>query len=128
MRRNYLRMLLKLLREKKLLEKYKGKFKVVPEASLNKLGEVVLEKRVKKYVTDTGKVIWVVVGKERDYYVKPNEYCTCRDFFLNVVIRKKRKWCYHMLAVEVAIDLGFFEEIKLSEDELLAVAEEWMKV
>ncbi len=59
------------------------------------------ERRVKKY-----KDFFVVVGREE--YVVDEEFCTCRDFQINL---KGKKPCSHMIAVEIAKNLGIYDEI-----------------
>jgi len=61
--------------------------------------EALKENRVKKYVfKPSGRTVWIVVGKERDYLVMPEaEFCSCDDFYFRV-IDKKIHLCYHLIA------------------------------
>ena len=49
--------------------------------------ETLKEGRVKKYVfKPSGRVVWIVVGKERDYLLLPEaEFCTCDDFYFRAL-------------------------------------------
>lgn len=77
----------------------------------------ITEKRVIKYIFEpSNKQIWIVSGKNRDYLVISDFYCSCDDFYLNVVIRKKNKVCYHILAKRLAEALDLYTSSTLSDD------------
>jgi predicted nucleic acid-binding Zn finger protein len=57
------------------------------------------ENRIKKY-----RDFYVVVGSSNEYIVD-EDFCTCQDF----VFRGGR--CWHILAVEIAEQVGVYEEI-----------------
>lgn len=82
--------------------------------------------RVKKYVFEpSGRVLWVVVGRNRDYLVLPlAKYCACDDFFYRV-LGQERKRCYHLLAVALAQRQGSYEEIEERDDLYLKFISEW---
>jgi len=91
--------------------------------------EAVKEGKVKKYVFHPSfKIYWVVVGRSRDYLVLPGRYCTCDDFFINVVTRSKVKSCYHLIAQEVAQREGQFEVFEVEDDEGERLLDEWLEV
>ncbi|MEM2911583.1 MAG: hypothetical protein QW146_03675 [Candidatus Bathyarchaeia archaeon] len=90
--------------------------------------EALKENRVKKYIfKPSGKVVWIVVGKERDYLIMPNaEFCTCDDFYFRVLDREVHL-CYHLIAQKIAKNLGWYETIE-SHDELYeSLMIEWKK-
>jgi len=90
--------------------------------------EAIKENRVKKYIfKPSGKVVWIVVGKERDYLIMPNaEFCTCDDFYFRVLDREVHL-CYHLIAQKIAKILGWYETIE-SHDELYeSLMNEWRK-
>ncbi|MEM1538506.1 MAG: hypothetical protein QXK12_02555 [Candidatus Nezhaarchaeales archaeon] len=81
---------------------------------------------VKKYLlTPSGRFFWVVVGKERDYWVLPGFFCTCDDFYVNVVTRARSKYCYHLLAQALAEALLKYEVFNVSDEEGEALIAEW---
>jgi predicted nucleic acid-binding Zn finger protein len=86
------------------------------------------ENRVKKYVfKSSGKVVWIVVGRERDYLLMPEaEFCTCDDFYFRVLDRKVHL-CYHLIAQKVARNLGWFETINENDDLYDSLMAEWKK-
>ncbi|HDN74245.1 MAG TPA: hypothetical protein ENG16_04395, partial [Archaeoglobus sp.] len=69
----------------------------------------ITERKVTKYIfKPSNKQIWVVSGKNRDYLIISDFYCSCDDFYINVVIRKKSKFCYHVLAKRLAEALNLY--------------------
>ncbi|MHA1300689.1 MAG: hypothetical protein ACTSO9_14825, partial [Candidatus Helarchaeota archaeon] len=58
------------------------------------------ERAVNKYIfKPSGQIVWIVVGKTREYLISLNDkYCPCDDFYVNVVLKKKSDICYHILA------------------------------
>jgi len=93
-----------------------------------KASKAVSEGRVKKYVfKQSGRAYWIVVGRRRDYLVLPGRFCTCDDFFINVVARSKVKSCYHLLAQEMAERQGRYEVYEVDDDEGERLLDEWLE-
>ena len=90
--------------------------------------ETLKDNRVKKYVfKPSGKVIWIVVGKERDYLIMPEaEFCTCDDFYFRVLDRKVHL-CYHLIAQKLAKALDWFEKIEEHDELRDSLMNEWKK-
>jgi predicted nucleic acid-binding Zn finger protein len=87
------------------------------------------EDRVKKYVfRPSGRVVWVVVGRDREYLIyHVVGYCSCDDFYFSV-IDGKVSLCHHLIARKLAEVLGRFEVVE-QEDELYSShLEEWTSV
>ncbi len=83
---------------------------------------------VKKYIfSPSGKTIWIVVGREKEYFVMPGFYCQCDDFYINVVIRKRSKMCYHLFAQALAERLGTFELYNVPDSDFIRLNNEWKK-
>jgi len=84
--------------------------------------------RVKKYFFKPGcKVVWVVIGREREYLVIPEaDFCTCDDFYYRV-LDKKIHFCYHLIAQKIAQNLGWYETIEESTDLYASLMNEWKK-
>ncbi|MDH5815968.1 MAG: hypothetical protein QE164_04195 [Candidatus Nezhaarchaeota archaeon] len=96
---------------------------------LKKALETVNKGRVKKYIfRPSGRVIWIVVGKGRDYWVIPKLYCSCDDFYINVISRRKSPLCYHLLAQALAEKTGNYEVFNVSDEEGEKLEEEWRKI
>jgi predicted nucleic acid-binding Zn finger protein len=71
------------------------------------------ESRIKKYVfKPSNRIVWIVVGKHRDYLVMPIiYYCSCDDFYYQF---DRGHVCYHIIAQKLAEATGRFD---LFEDE-----------
>jgi predicted nucleic acid-binding Zn finger protein len=90
--------------------------------------EALKENRVKKYVfKPSGKTIWIVVGKERDYLIIPQaEFCTCDDFYFRVLDRQVHL-CYHLIAQKIANALDWYEPIEERDELHDSLMAEWKK-
>ncbi len=91
--------------------------------------EALKENRVKKYTfRPSGKVVWVVVGKERDYLIMPDaEFCSCDDFYFRVLDRKVHL-CYHLIAQKIASILDWYEKIDEHDELYEPLMREWKKL
>ena len=90
--------------------------------------DAVKEGRVKKYIfKPSGRVVWIVVGRERDYLIMPDaEFCPCDDFYFRV-LDKKVHMCYHLLTQKIAQNLGWFELFEENDDCYDMLMNEWKK-
>lgn len=88
--------------------------------------EALKENRVKKYVfKPSGRVVWIVVGKERDYLIMPEaEFCSCDDFYFRVLDREVHL-CYHLIAQKIANILDWYELIEEHDELYESLMEEW---
>jgi len=86
------------------------------------------ENRVKKYVfKPSGKTVWIVIGRERDYLIMPEaEFCMCDDFYFRVLDRKIHL-CYHLIAQKIACNLGWYETLEESDRLYESLMNEWKK-
>jgi predicted nucleic acid-binding Zn finger protein len=86
------------------------------------------ENRVKKYVfKPSGKTVWIVIGRERDYLIMPEaEFCTCDDFYFRVLDRKIHL-CYHLIAQKIARNLGWYETLEETDELYKTLMNEWKK-
>jgi predicted nucleic acid-binding Zn finger protein len=94
-----------------------------------KAWEAVQEERVKKYVfSPSGRTVWIVVGREREYQIMPAAaFCSCDDFYFRVMDREANI-CYHLIAQKLAEALELYDKIE-EEDRLYdCLMEEWKKV
>jgi len=86
------------------------------------------EGRVKKYTfKPSGRVVWIVVGRERDYLIMPEaEFCTCDDFYFRV-LDKKIHMCYHLLTQKIAQNLCWFDSVDAEDENYDMLMNEWKK-
>ena len=90
--------------------------------------EALKENRVKKYVfKPSGRIVWIVIGRERDYLIMPEaEFCTCDDFYFRV-LDKKIHLCYHLISQKIARNLGWYETLKETDKLYKTLMTEWKK-
>ncbi len=90
--------------------------------------EALKEDRVKKYVfKPSGRTVWIVVGRERDYLIMPEaEFCTCDDFYFRV-LDKEVHLCYHLIAQKIARNLVWYETIEEGDELYETLMNEWKK-
>jgi predicted nucleic acid-binding Zn finger protein len=94
-----------------------------------KAWEAVQEDRVKKYIfSPSGRIVWIVVGREREYQIMPAAgFCSCDDFYFRVMDRETNI-CYHLIAQKLADALTRYDKIT-EEDRLYdCLMDEWKKV
>jgi predicted nucleic acid-binding Zn finger protein len=98
-------------------------------ARFTKAWEALKEERVKKYVfSPSGRVVWIVVGREREYQIMPAAgFCSCDDFYFRVMDREVHI-CYHLIAQKIADALGWFDKIEEDDESYDFLMEEWKKV
>jgi predicted nucleic acid-binding Zn finger protein len=87
------------------------------------------ENRVKKYVfKPSGRTVWIVIGRERDYLIMPEaEFCMCDDFYFRV-LDKKIHLCYHLIAQKIARNLGWYETLEENDKLYESLMSEWKKL
>jgi predicted nucleic acid-binding Zn finger protein len=95
----------------------------------NRAWETLKDGKVKKYAfRPSGRVVWVVVGRDREYLIYPVVgYCSCDDFYFNV-IDGKIPLCHHLIARKLAEVLGRFEVVEQGDDFYGLHLKEWTSV
>lgn len=90
--------------------------------------EALKENRVKKYAfKPSGRIVWIVVGKERDYLIMPEaEFCSCDDYYFRVMDREAHL-CYHLMAQKIANILSWYENIEEHDGLYDSLMNEWKK-
>ena len=91
--------------------------------------EAVEDSRVKRYVfKPSDRVVWIVVGRKRDYLVLPAAgYCSCDDFYYSVM-EGKAFLCYHLIGQKIAEALERFDRIEEDDDLYEVLMKEWKEV
>ena len=107
---------------------YYAFFRVLGER-FKKAWNAFLSRRVKKYVfSPSGEVLWVVVGRERDYLILPTAgFCSCDDFFYRVMAESS-SLCYHLVAQRLAKALNLYDTVEECDDFYHVLMKEWKKV
>ena len=90
--------------------------------------EALKENRVKKYAfKPSGRTVWIVVGKKRDYLIMAQaEFCMCDDFYFRVLDREVHL-CYHLIAQKIANALTWYESIEEHDELYDTLMNEWKK-
>ncbi|MFX1380041.1 MAG: hypothetical protein ACFFA4_13205 [Promethearchaeota archaeon] len=89
---------------------------IFPDKSTNVLD--VLKRGVIRYTyKPSNRIVWAAKGENQEHLIYPRLYCSCQDFYKNVVIKKKRQFCKHILAQIISEALNKFEQISLEDDE-----------
>ncbi len=91
---------------------------------VNKALEALKESRVKKYVFQpSNRIVWIVVGRERDYLVMPSvDFCSCDDFYYQF---DQGHLCYHIIAQKLAEALGQYDQYQDTDDFYNILIKEW---
>jgi predicted nucleic acid-binding Zn finger protein len=90
----------------------------------NKALEALNEGRIKKYIFQpSGRVVWIVVGKNRDYLVMPEiDYCSCYDFYFQF---DSGHVCYHIIAQKLAEAIDMFDKFEDDDKLFNILIQEW---
>jgi predicted nucleic acid-binding Zn finger protein len=82
------------------------------------------DSRIKRYVFQpSGRIVWIVVGKERDYLVMPViDYCSCDDFYYQF---DHGHICYHIIAQKLAESTGRFDQFEDDDAFFDILIREW---
>ena len=76
------------------------------------------KKGIKKIVfMPSNRVLWTVTGRSKTHILYGNNFCSCTDFYMSVVIKKKERYCYHQIALIIAMNQDLFEIEYHSDDE-----------
>jgi len=88
--------------------------------------ELLRENRVKRYTFQpSGRVVWIVVGREGDHLVYPDAgYCGCNDFYFSVM-KGEALVCQHLIAQRLADRLDWFDDVEEGDDLFDVLMEEW---
>lgn len=77
-----------------------------------------IEKGISKYVyKPSNRVIWIAMGENSEHIIYPKVYCSCQDFYKNVVIKRKRDYCKHLLAQVICEALNDYKTLELNDVE-----------
>ena len=112
-----------------ITDKHRNQLSEALGSRFTKAWGTINEKRVKKYIfSPSGRIVWIVVGREREYQIMPAAgFCSCDDFYFRVMDREANI-CYHLIAQKIAEALEDCDKIE-EEDRLYeCLMEEWKKV
>ena len=86
------------------------------------------KRKVKKYVfKPSNRVVWIVVGKIRDYLILPKaEFCTCDDFYFRIM-DKQAHLCYHLIAQKLAECMNIYDIYEEDDSLYETLMNDWTK-
>lgn len=91
---------------------------IFPDKSPNILK--VIKRGITKYTfKPSGKIVWTAMGQNNEYLLYPKVYCGCIDFYKNVVIKRIRGFCKHIIAQVICEALDNYQ-ISIIEDDKFA--------
>ena len=93
----------------------------------NKVNKVldVIKKGITKYrYKPSNRVIWVALGKKCEHMIYPRFFCSCQDFYKNVVIKRTRGFCKHLLAQTICEGFGDYKELDLEDEDFSTFIED----
>lgn len=77
----------------------------------------VLKRGITRYIyKPSNRIVWTAMGKNQEHLVYPNSFCSCQDYYKNVVINRKRDFCKHILAQIIGEALNNFKQIVLNDN------------
>jgi predicted nucleic acid-binding Zn finger protein len=77
-----------------------------------------LKRGIKKYIfKPSNRIFWTAMGEKNEYLIYPRLYCSCKYFYLRVVIEKERGFCKHILAHIISEALSNYQIIELNDSE-----------
>ena len=84
---------------------------------VDKAVRVTLNKGVKVHLfKPSSREIWTVVGKDREYWVDPEEsFCSCEDYYFQTLSGKEK--CYHLQVIDVAKEKELVDIIEFNDEE-----------
>lgn len=113
--------------EKRVTDAHRTRLSLAFGSRFDKAWEALRERRIKKYVFEpSGRTVWIVVGKQRDYLVMPDaEFCSCEDFYFKF---DKGHLCYHIIAQKLAEATDRFDLIEDEDSFYEVLIKEWKAV
>ncbi len=91
---------------------------IFPDKSPNILK--VIKRGITKYTfKPSDKIVWTAMGQNNEYLLYPKVYCGCIDFYKNVVIKRIRGFCKHIIAQVICEALDNYQ-ISIIEDDKFA--------
>lgn len=99
---------------------------IFPDKSPNILK--VIKRGITKYTfKPSGKIVWTAMGQNDEYLIYPKVYCGCIDFYKNVVIKRIRGFCKHIIAQVICEALNNYQ-IRIIEEDKFANFIEHLKL
>ena len=80
----------------------------------------VLKRGIIKYIyTPSNRTVWAAKGENQEHLIYPKLYCSCQDFYKNVVIKRNHNFCKHILAQIISEALNKFEIMNVEDSKFI---------
>lgn len=78
----------------------------------------VIKKGITKYTyKPSNRVIWLALGENREYLIYPKLYCSCLNFYKEVVINQSIGYCKHLITQVICEALNKYKKVELKDKE-----------
>ena len=78
----------------------------------------VIKRGIKRNIyKPSNRTVWTAMGENDEYLIYPKLYCSCQYFYKNVVVKKKRIFCKHLLAQTICEALNNYHENEIKDIE-----------
>ena len=78
----------------------------------------VIKKGITKYTyKPSNRVIWLALGESREYLIYPKLYCSCLNFYREVVINQSIGYCKHLITQVICEALNKYKKVELKDKE-----------
>jgi len=78
----------------------------------------VIKKGITKYTyKPSNRVIWLAFGENREYLIYPKLYCSCLNFYKEVVINQSIGYCKHLITQVVCEALNKYKKVESKDKE-----------
>ncbi len=78
----------------------------------------VIKRGIKRNIyKPSNRTVWTAMGENNEYLIYPKLYCSCQDFYKNVVVKRKRIFCKHLLAQTICEALNNYHENEIKDTE-----------
>jgi len=76
----------------------------------------VLKRGITKYIyKPSNRIVWTAMGENQEHLIYPRIYCSCQDFYKNVVVNKKRNFCKHIMAQLISEAFNNYKIVSLGD-------------
>jgi predicted nucleic acid-binding Zn finger protein len=90
--------------------------KVFSVQQISKVKEVMRE-IVKVVFKPSNRQVWMKLGIDTDYLIYPHVYCSCMDFFLQGILKKRVYYCKHLIAQCIIEKLSKASDIEIEKQD-----------
>lgn len=78
----------------------------------------VIKKGITKYTyKPSNRVVWLALGENREYLIYPKLYCSCLNFYREVVINQSIGYCKHLITQVICEALNKYKKVELKDKE-----------